>query len=81
MKHDNPPAFPRPASEDRTDGTLPDGDDVIPAQEGMGLRDYFAAKALAGVIAAHVNADMPPAAELANWAYLTADAMLARRGD
>lgn len=45
------PAFPRAASIDPTDGTLPDGDRLIDAYDGMSLRDYFAAQALVGLLA------------------------------
>ncbi len=44
-KDDGGPAFPRPVSEDTTNGTLSDGNDVVSAQEGMSLRDYFASNA------------------------------------
>lgn len=44
------PAFPRPASVDPTQGTLPDGDRVIDPQGGMTLRDYFAASAMAAIV-------------------------------
>lgn len=40
----NPSAFPRPASEAHLHG-------MYSAQEGMTLRDYFAAKAMQGAIA------------------------------
>ncbi len=45
MKNDGGPAFPRPASEFTGSGTCPDGNDPIRAQNGMSLRDYFAAHA------------------------------------
>jgi hypothetical protein len=41
----NPPAFPRAASEFTRNGTLKDGNDAISEQDGMSLRDYFAAHA------------------------------------
>jgi hypothetical protein len=44
-------AFPRPASEDTAMGTLPDGNRVCDAQDGMTKREYFAAAALQGIIA------------------------------
>lgn len=78
--NDNPPAFPRPASIDRTDGTLPDGDRVVPESDGMSLRDYFAGQVIAGycrtTVAGH---PVPTAADAAEFAYKVADAMLARR--
>jgi hypothetical protein len=45
--------------------------------EGMTLRDYFAGQALAGALA-DPNFNMPPA-QLAELAYMEADAMLAAR--
>jgi hypothetical protein len=86
------PAFPRPASEFTKNGTLPDGNDAEHAQVGMTLRDYFAAMAMQGLLAAtgleHVSAvaDTGDAkkifdlhAGLAQGSYLVADAMLAER--
>ncbi len=62
------PAFPRPFS-----GT------TQYAQEGMTLRDYFAAKAMQGMLACSIQpqsgADM-----YARDAYQVADAMLKARG-
>lgn len=47
---------------------------------GMTLRDYFAAAALQGAIAATANAASDPAPErAANYAFRVADAMLAER--
>lgn len=46
----NQPAFPRPVSIDPTQGTLPDGDRVIDQQDGMTLRDYFAAKNMQAIL-------------------------------
>lgn len=50
--------------------------------KGMMLRDYFAAKALAGVIIAHPDwgKDKGVDKRLAQIAYRLADAMLAERG-
>lgn len=45
-------AFPRPASEDTTCGTLPDGNRMVDGQDGMTLRQYYAAQALPGILAA-----------------------------
>ncbi|MFY1884171.1 hypothetical protein ACOTCJ_11765 [Achromobacter xylosoxidans] len=47
--------------------------------EGMTLRDYFAAKAMQGELAACVE-KRPDPAESAKFAYAIADAMLAARG-
>lgn len=71
---ENPPAFPRPASHDRDDGYI--------HQEGMGLRDYFAAKAMQALIASRVHAEddwMQDQAYCAGVAFGYADAMLAAR--
>lgn len=43
---------------------------------GLTLRDYFAAQAMQGMLAASENYPTP---ELANYAYQVADAMLAER--
>ena len=48
------------------------------ANEGMSLRDYFAAAALQGWIARAVDSGRL-AQDLARWAYAHADAMLAER--
>jgi hypothetical protein len=39
------PAFPRPVSEDTTQGNQHDGNKTVAEQDGMTLRDYFAAHA------------------------------------
>lgn len=73
--NDGGPAFPRPVSANPTNG------DMVWEQEGMTLRDYFAAKALQGLLAMcageHINSGTP--AEVAKYAYEHADAMIARR--
>jgi len=68
-------AFPRPASID------PEYDARVPSQEGMTLRDYFAAKAMQAIIIAK-----PEQVQIGGWpvyaeetAYLIADAMLKAR--
>lgn len=71
---DNPPAFPLPGIEGQ------------PVNEGMTLRDYFAAKALSGLLA---NSEYVIAVEreekenasnkMAEIAYELADAMLKER--
>jgi hypothetical protein len=63
----NPAAFPRPFS-----GT------TQYAQDGMTLRDYFAAKAMQGLLASEVNA---PLKTFAKQAYAVADAMLEARNE
>ncbi len=50
---------------------------VMYVSEGMTLRDYFSGQALAGALA-DPNFNMPPA-QLAELAYMEADAMLAAR--
>ena len=44
-------------------------------EDGMTLRDYFAAKAMLGFITVEVQQE-----RIAKWAYEIADAMLAARG-
>lgn len=63
----NPQAFPRPFSQQFQD-------EKYRAQEGMTLRDYFAAKAMQPIMSAEVDA-----AECAAMAYAMADAMLEAR--
>jgi hypothetical protein len=72
------PAFPRPASIDTRHGTLPDGDSVVPEQEGLTLREYVATHALAGVIAAcSGETSWPEQDRAARYAVQYADALLA----
>lgn len=69
------PAFPRAY------GGNPDpapGDADMQSQEGMELRDYFAAKALQG-ICAHQDTWGLQMKQIAESAYEAADAMLAAR--
>lgn len=70
----NPHAFPRALAE------FEQGDEV---HSGMSLRDYFAAAALSGMadFSQCSNYKMHPgsAEEIADSAYLIADAMLAKR--
>lgn len=67
------PAFPRPDFHSDTHYTSP-------AQEGMSLRDYFAAKALAG-FAANPDQQCCTATpeQMAGWCYKWSDAMLKAR--
>ena len=68
---DGGPAFPRPYSS---------GDYFEnPAQEGMSLRDYFAAAALQIVIKTYCDGNAQYAEGSAKVAYLFADAMLKAR--
>jgi hypothetical protein len=73
------PAFPRPASEFTLGGTLPDGNDPIPEQDGMSLRDYFAAHVLPAVYAASVARGDELQETIVAEAYELADAMLEER--
>lgn len=70
--NDGGPAFPR-AAGDYT-GTRHGNH----AQTGLSLRDYFAAKAMQGIVAS-VGAAQMRVDEAADFAYLIADAMLAAR--
>ena len=63
------PAFPFPAY------TYPNGE-INHGEGGASLRDYFAAKAMASVIARGDDTNRPGMAE---WAYAMADAMLKAR--
>ena len=67
------PAFPRPFSADDIDHDI-----SYPAHAGMDLRDYFAAKAMAALIA-HPNGRAGQWDDAAKEAYLAADAMLRAR--
>lgn len=76
-RKDGGAAFPRPAVEDRSHGDLPDGNGYFHAQDGMTLRDYFAAKAMQGLlISGYYCTD---SANLAKLAHKHADALLAHR--
>jgi hypothetical protein len=63
------PAFARPASEAHQHG-------IYSPQDGMTLRDYFAAKAMQGMM---VDVDQPLCDYIAKAAYEMADAMLKAR--
>lgn len=68
------PAFPRPAVFTEALGL------ASVELDGMTMRDYFAAKALQGLIAATPNGDIPHS-RAATDAYKYADAMLEARDD
>ena len=59
------------------------GPDFAPGYAGMSLRDYFAAKAMQGLVSGHFakygHEDYWPRPEIASEAYEIADAMLAAR--
>lgn len=73
----NPPAFPTPPV------VSPDGTEHDNGQEGMSLRDYFAAQALTGLLAAYLETTTFNTSEkcliMATEAYSVADAMLKAR--
>lgn len=75
-KPDGGPAFPRPISAYATG--------VHTQQDGMSLRDYFAANAIAFWAGQRIGGwvgDLAPkhAADIAKHCYIIADAMLAER--
>jgi hypothetical protein len=83
---DGGPAFPSQwTNDDGMNATAPDGQLVPPGGTvpliGMSLRDYLAAAALQGYIAAHSgeNVKFPSAHVAADQAYEYADAMLEAR--
>lgn len=67
---DGGPAFAAGAYEHNSGGYLA-------WQDGMSLRDYFAAKAMQGLMASSANPESMEAA--AKWSYNLADAMLKAR--
>lgn len=67
--NDGGPAFP----------VIFDHSDCTSEQEGMSLRDYFAAKAMAELIASFAGGDSTYAEKTAEHCYRFADAMLAER--
>jgi len=68
VKDDGNAAFPMPGSEHNN------------PWYGMSLRDYFAAKAMQGMVAAEFGATFSPE-HWAEYSYKIADAMLAARGE
>ena len=70
----NTPAFPQVDLKDSYGMLVPD------RQSGMTLRDYFAAKAMQGLIACPMQPQSGPEM-YARDAYAVADAMLKERGD
>jgi hypothetical protein len=63
-KPTNPPAFPNPH---------------LRGDSGITMRDYFAARAMRGVIAATPTLIKIDEQNLANWSYKMADSMLKAR--
>lgn len=73
-KNDGGAAFPTGGYSSAADGHY-----RMPGEQGMSLRDYFAAKAMQGLI---VNpSTCNPVAPISARAYELADAMLAARND
>jgi len=70
MINDGGPAFPIHP------GAAMDGQ-LVRDTQGMTLRDYFAAKAMQGLLAAWGEHDVTEFSEIASDAYRLADAMLA----
>ncbi len=74
--NDGGPAFPRPTSEvEWKSGER----ECEYAQTGMFLRDYFAAAALQGMLAAEIKGEVWKPDECAARCYRFADAMLKER--
>lgn len=76
----NPSAFPRPGFDGASEAVEQSYRNQ--PQDGMTLRDYFAAKALQGMLASNDEDKMAAwrdASKAAAWSYLFADAMLAER--
>lgn len=73
---DGGPAFPRVFSKNGDFSDSP----KYPAQEGMSLRDYFAAQAIAGMFSPGIWPNTTHIKTAADAAYIVADAMLAARG-
>ena len=67
----NPQAFPFPAY------TYPNGE-FNQGEDGMSLRDYFAAKAMQGIYASNPSLDWTTE-DIVREAYCSADAMLKAR--
>lgn len=72
-------AFPRPASRGNNYMTGEE-DVVVDPQQGMTLRDYFAAKAMQAILS-DPNSQSSKPEFVAEWAYKNADAMLKERGE
>lgn len=74
-RDDGGPAFP-------FSGLAPDGPTVYKDNEGMTLRDYFAAQALVGLVQVYPFADTEPMADdVVKGSYRLADAMLRERAE
>lgn len=71
--NDGGPAFPFPAS------LYPDGSTHEPGDPGMTLRDYFAAKAMQGMLASDIQCGPEQVPIIVASAYMMTDAMLKER--
>ena len=58
---------------------FPTGTGVTPYKSGMTLRDYFAAKAMQGILSGYTHGSIPPTESLTPASYKIADAMLKAR--
>ena len=74
----NPPAFPT-SHQEPCDFNGHNSSQKTVIDQGMTLRDYFAAKAMQGFMANKSNPMRFQPEDDANWAYSIADAMLAAR--
>ena len=54
--------------------------DLAENEHGMTLRDYFAAKAMQGILSGYTHGSIPPTESLTSASYKIADAMLKARG-
>ena len=74
-KTDGGPAFPLPVNDEQCRARFESG------YGGMSLRDWFAAKAMQGLLAAQIHGfnDSPANGPFASMAYEMADAMLKAR--
>ena len=77
MKNKTVPAFPCP-TENRMIASNHLSEEII-GYGGMHLRDYFAAKALQGLIAQKITPQIIDATQLAYDAYMIADEMMEAR--
>ena len=55
--------------------------DLAENEHGMTLRDYFAAKAMQGILSGYTHGSIPPTESLTHASYKIADAMLKARGE
>lgn len=76
--NDGGPAFPQMEEYEKFDDASGNYVKDIAPNGGMTLRDYFAAKAMVGILFEESKTDSKNA-KIAQWAYAMADAMLAER--